>query len=61
MILCSFCRNMGLLPFILIVSKINPIVKFQANPLRIDLDNDDFVQLLSQHGVVTIYFDHLEK
>ena len=53
---------MGLLPFILIVSKINPIVKvFQANPLRIDRDIDDFVQFLSQHGVVTINFDRLEK
>ena len=33
----------------------------QTNPLRIDRDIDDFVQFLSEPGVVTIHFDRLEK
>ena len=61
--MCSFTRNMGLLPLIAIISeKLNPTLwRFGANPLRIDWDIDENVQFYSKHGVVTPHCDRLEK
>ena len=54
MILCSFCRNRGGVTIHFgRLEKLTPYCKgFQANPLRIDWDIDDFVQFLSKQGVL---------
>ena len=60
--MCSFTQNMGLLPLIAIILKINSTLwRFRANPLRIHWDIDENVQFYSKHGVVTPHCDHLEK
>ena len=53
--MCSFTRNMGLLPLIAIVSKINPTLwRFRANPLRTDWDIDENVQFTRNMGLLPL-------
>ena len=58
----TFARNIGLLPLVAIVLKINPILwRFEGNPLRIDWGIDENVQFCLKHRAVTPCCDRLKK